>query len=92
MKTATLSMRLDPEVKDRAEALFSSLGMSLSEAMTVFLHKSLLEGGLPFEVREPRYNRQTEAAMEEARAITDGRLAAKAYGSVEEMRTDLNAG
>lgn len=47
--------------------LFASLGMSLTEAVNIFLHKSILEGGLPFEVKRPRYNASTEAAMLEAR-------------------------
>ena len=56
-KTAAISMRIDPEVKSDAESIFSSLGLSLTEAINVFLHMSILEGGLPFDVRQPRYNR-----------------------------------
>ncbi len=62
-KTATINMRVNPDVKSDAESIFASLGMSLTEAINVFLHKSIMEGGLPFDVRQPRYNAATELAM-----------------------------
>lgn len=33
----------------------ASFGMTLTEAINIFLHKSIMEGGLPFAVRQPRY-------------------------------------
>lgn len=88
-KTATINMRVNPEVKEDAENLFESLGMSLAEAINIFLHKSILEGGLPFSVRQPRYNRETEMAIQEARDIMEGRYSAKAYNSAKELFEDL---
>jgi DNA-damage-inducible protein J len=48
-----------------------------------------MEGGLPFDVRQPRYNATTEAAMAEARDIMSGKVKAKTYDSVEDMFADL---
>lgn len=89
-KTATISMRVSPQIKAEAESLYASLGMTLTEAINVFLHKSILEGGLPFDVRQPRYNAQTEAAMREARDIISGKLPAESYGSAAEMFAALD--
>ena len=50
-KTASLNIRLDPEVKKTAEAIYTHYGLSLAEAVTVFLHQSCNIGGLPFELR-----------------------------------------
>lgn len=91
-KTANLNIRMDPEIKAEAEALFSTFGMTVSDAVNIFLHQSLLEGGLPFAVRQPRYNAETEAAMAEARAILDGRIPAKRYDSVQDMMAAIDAG
>jgi DNA-damage-inducible protein J len=88
-KTATINMRVNPQIKSEAETVFSSLGMTLTEAINIFLHKSVMEGGLPFDVRQPRYNATTEAAMAEARDIMSGKVNAKAYDSVEDMLADL---
>ena len=90
-KTANLNIRVDPEIKSSAEALFSSFGLTVSDAVNIFLHQSLLEGGLPFAVKQPRYNAETEAAMAEARAIAEGKIPAKRYNTVREMMEDLDA-
>lgn len=89
-KTAAISMRIDPSVKSDAESIFSSLGLTLAEAINVFLHKSIMEGGLPFDVRQPRYNATTEKAMEEARGIMAGKIPANSYNSAEEMFAALD--
>ena len=90
-KTANLNIRVDPEIKSSAEALFSSFGLTVSDAVNIFLHQSLLEGGLPFAVKQPRYNAETEAAMVEARAIAEGKIPAKRYNTVRERMEDLDA-
>ena len=51
-KTAWLEMRLEPEIKKRAEQLFYSCGMTMSGAISVFLKQSLNANGLPFAVTE----------------------------------------
>ena len=90
-KTATLHMRIDPETKSSAEQLFSTFGITLSDAVTIFLRQSLMVGGLPFEVRQPRYNAETEAAIQETRDIMSGKIQAKVYASVAEMNADIDA-
>lgn len=89
-KTATINMRVNSQVKSDAESIFSSLGMTLTEAINVFLHKSIMEGGLPFDVRQPRYNAETEAAIQESRDILAGKADAESYSSVDDMFAALN--
>lgn len=47
-KDALLQVRLDPQLKQEAEQLYTSMGMTLSEAVRVFLTKSLRDRKLPF--------------------------------------------
>lgn len=89
-KTANINVRIDPETKSCAEKLFSSFGITVSDAINIFLHKSIMEGGLPFELKQPRYNPETEAAIEEAKAIMSGKIQAKRYTSVHAMLEDLD--
>ncbi len=89
-KTATINMRIDPEIKTRAESIYTSLGMTLAEAINVFLHKSIMEGGIPFDVRQPRYNSETEAAIAEARSIMNGTREAEEFDSVDAMFAALD--
>lgn len=89
-KTANINIRIDPETKGKAEKLFSSFGITITDAINIFLHKSIMEGGLPFEVKQPRYNGETEAAMEETRAILAGQVEAKRYPSAQALFRELD--
>ncbi len=54
-KTATLSIRIEPKAKLQAEKIFAKLGITLSEAVNMFIHQSIVERGLPFTPHaEPR--------------------------------------
>ncbi|MDR1193321.1 MAG: type II toxin-antitoxin system RelB/DinJ family antitoxin [Peptococcaceae bacterium] len=100
MKTTNYNIRLAPDVKSAAEKTFAAFGLNLSEAINVFLHKSIMERGFPFEVREsPRltengYTPEFEAAIlaeaEEAyAAVANG--TAKLYKNAAELFCDLDA-
>jgi len=90
MKTANINIRIDPDTKSDAEELFSSFGLTVSDAVNMFIHQSLLERAIPFKLRQPRYNAETEAAIQEARDISSGKVAAKKYKTVEDMFADLD--
>ena len=47
-KSSTFQMRINPEVKKEAENVFSTYGLTLSDAVNIFLQQSIHEGGLPF--------------------------------------------
>jgi len=48
MVKKSISFHLDEEVKEEAEKLFSELGLSMEEALNIFIKKSLKEKGIPF--------------------------------------------
>ena len=50
-----------------------------------------MEGGFPFIVKQPRYNTETEAAIQEARDIMSGKIQTKTYHSTQELFEVLNA-
>ena len=89
-RTANINIRTEPETKSGAEQLFASFGISVSDAINIFLHQSLIVGGLPFEVRQHRFNAETEAAMQEARDIASGKIFAKRYDSARALLEDLD--
>lgn len=84
-KTATINMRIEPTVKAQAEDVFSSFGISITDAINIFLHASIMEGGFPFQPKQPRYNKETLLAIQEARAIMDGKMEAKRYPSLSAL-------
>lgn len=52
-KTETLHIRVNEKVKTNAEETLDMLGISLSEAVNMFLYQVNLVGGIPFEVKVP---------------------------------------
>lgn len=53
MKTTTVRARIQPELKEQAEAVFQRLGLSTTQAITLFYKQVQLREGLPFEIAFP---------------------------------------
>ena len=69
-KTASLNIRLNPKVKKTAETVYAQYGLSLTEAVTVFIHQSCNIGGLPFDLRPSRPNTESLLAIADANRIS----------------------
>jgi DNA-damage-inducible protein J len=82
-KTATVSVRVKPEVKSHAEAVFEKLGLSPTDAITMFYKQVDLRQGIPFPVEIP--NAETLKAMADADAGIDISVAT----SIDELRAQL---
>lgn len=68
-KTATLNLRVDPDVKQSAESVLAQLGVSMSTAIDMFLRQVSLTGGIPFRVVLPEAPRSVDAG-----SMTDEQL------------------
>lgn len=75
MAETTIRSRIDSATKLEAQALLEKLGLSMSEAIRLFLHQVVLEKGLPFQVKlqddaakahDSWFRSQVEAALKEA--------------------------
>jgi len=75
---STVRARIDSNLKNEVEAIFHELGLSTSQAITLFLKKVKMERGIPFELKIP--NETTLKAMEEAKNM-DGEIS-----SLEEFK------
>lgn len=63
-KTAVISARIDPAIKNTAEQVLQELGLTPSQAITLFYRQIGLQHGLPFSIRIP--NRETREALDDA--------------------------
>ena len=50
-KSANLCVRIEPEVKEKAEAILAELGIPASNAINLFYKQIILHNGLPFELK-----------------------------------------
>lgn len=87
-KSANLNIRIDPDTKAQAERLFSQFGITVTDAVNMFLHQSIIDGGLPFELKVDQPNAETLAAIDD---VNNGRNMSKPFSSVSALMEDLNA-
>lgn len=83
--TAMIHVRVDEEIKAQAAETLASMGLTLSDAVRVFLKRVVVEQAMPFEVRVP--NAETRAAMAEADEIVRTRRAR--FANAQELFDDL---
>ena len=86
-KTDTLHIRVEPDVKIKAEETLNDLGLSITEAVNVFLNQVILHDGIPFKIEKPKYNKETIQAMED---VKSGKNLSKSFDSVDEMFEELD--
>ena len=51
MKTAAINARISPELKDDVESILSQLGMTTTQAITMYFEQIKMQRGLPFSVK-----------------------------------------
>jgi DNA-damage-inducible protein J len=61
--TINVTIRLDKDVKEKAEELFGEFGMNLSTAFNVFARQALRQGKIPFEIYDPFYSEKNLARL-----------------------------
>ncbi|MCC8999142.1 MAG: type II toxin-antitoxin system RelB/DinJ family antitoxin [Candidatus Contendobacter sp.] len=71
--TTMVHIRVDETLKTQAADTLAAMGLSLSDAVRVFLTRVVAEQSLPFELKAP--NAETRAAMAEADRIVNTRRA-----------------
>ena len=60
-KTATLNLRVNPDVKENAESVLAQLGIPMATAIDMYLKQITLVGGIPFSVVLPKPNKAINA-------------------------------
>lgn len=64
----SIKTRIEPELKQRAEATLNALGLDLSSGIRLFLRQVVLNQGLPFAVTLPSSNAVTQKAIADSYA------------------------
>jgi DNA-damage-inducible protein J len=84
-QTSMLHVRLDDNVKQRATDTLAQMGLSVSDAVRLFMHRVVAEQAFPLELKIP--NTATRAALAEANNIVRARR--KRYASTNELFDSL---
>ena len=66
-----LQVRVDEELKNQAGAIYNELGMDLSTAIRMFLKRSVLVGGIPFDTKINESTLKAILAVDNMRTISE---------------------
>ena len=80
-KTATLNVRVNPDVKENAENVLAQLGIPMATAIDMYLKQISLVGGIPFSVVLPKAASTVNTEMMSVEEIH--RKLEKGYADIE---------
>ena len=82
-KTATLNLRINPDIKKSAEDVLSALGLTMTAAINIYLKQIALRGAIPFDVALPNVPNNIN---------TDIMTSAEIKSCIEKGLTDIEQG
>lgn len=104
IKNAMIRARVEPELKAQVENIFKELGLTTTEAITLFYHQVRRNQGLPFELKlKPLTDEEFAAGApcpldhtpnkKTQKALRDSAkgIGVTSYDSIEDLFADLNA-
>ncbi len=84
-KTAVIQTRVDPIVKQHAQAILQELNISMSEAISMYLSQITLHNGIPFEIKIPnKITSKTLSDVEKGKGL-------HSVGSVDDLFQELDS-
>ena len=84
-QTSMLHIRVDDDTKEQATVALSAMGLTMSDAVRLFLRRVVIDQAFPLELKVP--NAETLAAMEDSRAMMAKDRAG--FDTADELLADL---
>ena len=84
MKTAIINARIKPELKGDVEQILSQLGITTTQAITMFFEQIKMNNGIPFQLKIP--NKETIKAMNDAKENRNLETI-----TIEQIKNNLNS-
>lgn len=84
-QTSMLHIRVDDDIKEQATQALTAMGLSMSDAVRLFLRRVVVDQAFPLELKVP--NAETQAAIAESRSMMTKRKAR--FADAEALLTDL---
>jgi DNA-damage-inducible protein J len=84
-QNACVNVRVAKNVKTDAESVLSKLGLTMSDAVNIYLRQIALKGGIPFDLTLP--NRKTVRAMRDVQQKRN----LESFPDIESMKQGLNS-
>ncbi len=89
-KTSSIHIRVEPKIKEKVEEILSSLGMTSTEAINIYLRQIIINCGIPFEIKNPKFSDEMIEAIKEAEEMEKHPGNYKSFETVEEFMEELH--
>ena len=89
MASTNLNIRLDSEIKKKAQKIFADLGLDTTTAINIFLRQVIRTNGLPFEVKADIPNEETLEAIDKIKELKNNPNK-KVYYTFSELLEDVD--
>lgn len=86
-ETTNLNIRIDKDLKERAEAIFADMGLNMTTAFNIFVRQVLRQGKIPFEIASDRFYSESNmcALHESIRQAEQGKVIVKTMDELEQL-------
>lgn len=89
-KTSAINVRIDPKIKEEVEKILNKLGMTATEAINIYLRQIIMNEGIPFEVKIPKFSNEMLESLAEAEEIMKHPNKYPSYNSINELMEALD--
>lgn len=85
--TSAINVQVNKQDKEQATNILKDLGLNMSTAINMFVKQIIKEDGLPFEIKNPKPNKELSDALKEGEQIIQDleKGKRKGYNNVNEM-------
>ena len=84
------TVRINDKIKDEVTPILDDLGLSLSEAINVFLRQVIMTESITFTIKKTKYSAEMIAAIKEADEMLKNPEKYKSFNNVDDLMEDLN--
>ncbi|MBO4622853.1 MAG: type II toxin-antitoxin system RelB/DinJ family antitoxin [Bacilli bacterium] len=89
MKMANINVRIDSNIKENAEAVFASLGITPTAAISLFYNQVIRTNSIPFELKADIPNEKTLSAIDEVEEMEKNKEKYKGYKNIDGLLDDI---
>ena len=86
-ETTNVNIRMDKDIKERADWLFGEMGLNMTSAVNIFVRQALRQGKIPFEISvDPFYSESNMRALRRSvQEAESGRFVVKTMDELRAM-------
>ena len=85
------TVRINDKIKNEVTPILDELGLSLSEAINVFLKQVIMTESIPFAIKKTKYSKEMISAIKEADEMLKNPDKYKSFDNVDDLVEDLNS-